>query len=1020
MKNKIFIVLLLCIVAIAGLTYAMGGDIANIDTAQHSVPKKNFRALRGAVYKNIGGFLTFDENAEELKELISLAEQGDLKAQCWLGGAYFAEAYNNKKHNADKVGKAVKWYVKAGEQKNAEALNGLYKIAENFNNQEAFECLIRNADDFLTKCMVGQLYAKKNSNFYNKEKAKSYFDGIIEAANRGNSQAQYQVGIMYARGQGVENDPKNALYWYRKAAEQDNADALFTLGDTYRFGELGVSKNTAEAFDFYLKAANLGHAKAMSSLAYIYEKISGDKYEAAQWQLKSIKHGNDGVLSDMYLLFSKASDGDAEALSALIELGNDGYDEAQDYLGRIYDKKKNYKEAAKWYIKAYKLGYLDVVSSIERLYEMGVPETIELFKDYAYDGNGRAQALLGWAYAQGFGVKKDYNEALKWLRKSSEQGHDTGHYLLGRMYYNGWGVKQDYAEAAHLIGRAAFGDGPFSNGGMLSAMTAYNRDANLIYGRGIIYRDGLYETKSDKKRALDLFVEAAQKGSIEANFTLGDMYENGKDVALDYNKAAEYYANAAQNDDQRSLARLKSLAGSGNAIAKQKYDSIVNYVKTSIDTNEFKSFLKICEDGTLSKFKEKYSKLKLSPNATYRNDKEFIDENLLSLAVSQTSNVDIVKFLLSKGANVNSQSTGWRELGPDSIYVSNMTALMKASICYSECKPEIVKTLLDAGADVNVKDSEGMTALDWALETSTMFGESNTQTVAKIIKILLDAGADAKASLLYAFSEGGLTPDILRMLLEAGADVNADEDILITASITAKYPEIIDILLDAGANAKIKSKTEGWLKGKRAIDFARDNSNLQGTQALRRLEEESYNSPEEREREEAENRATQQAEFQKLLQKAEQGDVDAQNSIGDKYLYGFDGVEIDGEKAIHWYKKAAAQNDLDAVTSLRFIYREGKAGVEKNEKEAEFWAQKADEFRYGKSKNTFQTNASITGDKVNIRTQPNTSSKVVKQLNAGHPVKATKQATGKDGRWYFIQTASGTQGWVFGKYVQLK
>ena len=346
---------------------------------------------------------------------------------------------------------------------------------------------------------------------------------------------------------------------------------------------------------------------------------------------------------------------------------------------------------------------------------MGVSETVEVMKDYAYDGNKHAQAKLGQAYMRGFGVKKDYDEALKWLQKSSDQNYEVGHYLLAIMYYNGFGVKQDYAKAAYLINRAAFGDGSFSTGGLLDAATLYRRDANIIYGRGLICRDGLYNREVNKKLALELFIEAAQKGSIEANFTLGDMYEYGKDVKQNYDKAVEYYATAARSDDKRSLARLKSLSDKGNTLAEQQYEAIVNYVRISLERNDYDEFIKICESGSFSKFKEKYAKLKLSPNATYRNDKEFIDENLLTIAVaSNASALDILEFLISNGADVNRRATGWRDLGPKNIYVKNMTALMKASICNHEGnigRPDIVKALIDAGADVNAKDSEGMTAL---------------------------------------------------------------------------------------------------------------------------------------------------------------------------------------------------------------------------------------------------------------------------------------------------------------------
>ena len=119
-------------------------------------------------------------------------------------------------------------------------------------------------------------------------------------------------------------------------------------------------------------------------------------------------------------------------------------------------------------------------------------------------------------------------------------------------------------------------------------------------------------------------------------------------------------------------------------------------------------------------------------------------------------------------------------------------------------------------------------------------------------------------------------------------------------------------------------------------------------------------------------------------------------------------VKKDYNKAVNLYELAAERGHFRAKEKLEEIYSRGLAKRK----------HKISETSPSYSINDF--NASITGDKVNIRTQPNTSSKVVKQLNAGHPVKATKQTKGKDGTWYFIQTASGTQGWVFGKYLKAR
>ena len=50
-------------------------------------------------------------------------------------------------------------------------------------------------------------------------------------------------------------------------------------------------------------------------------------------------------------------------------------------------------------------------------------QSIEYIKSYAEKGDERAQCNLGMKYLQGDGVKKDLGEAVKWFKKSAEQGN---------------------------------------------------------------------------------------------------------------------------------------------------------------------------------------------------------------------------------------------------------------------------------------------------------------------------------------------------------------------------------------------------------------------------------------------------------------------------------------------------------------------------------------------------------------------------------------------------------------------
>ena len=97
---------------------------------------------------------------------------------------------------------------------------------------------------------------------------------FFEAANRGHVFAQYSLGVIYEKGQGVKKDDKEAVKWYRQSADQGLAEAQYNLGTMYEKG-LGVKQNFKEAAKYYRKAAGQGDVQAQYNLGIMYEKGQG-------------------------------------------------------------------------------------------------------------------------------------------------------------------------------------------------------------------------------------------------------------------------------------------------------------------------------------------------------------------------------------------------------------------------------------------------------------------------------------------------------------------------------------------------------------------------------------------------------------------------------------------------------------------------------------------------------------------------------------------------------------------------
>jgi hypothetical protein len=104
---------------------------------------------------------------------------------------------------------------------------------------------------------------------------------------------QHNIGAAYYFGRGVTQDYSQAYLWFRKAAEQGNADAEYCLGVLYDNGE-GVPEDSVQAATWLRKAAEQGNADAQVALGFAYKTGHGvpqDEAQAAIW----LKRASDEV-----------------------------------------------------------------------------------------------------------------------------------------------------------------------------------------------------------------------------------------------------------------------------------------------------------------------------------------------------------------------------------------------------------------------------------------------------------------------------------------------------------------------------------------------------------------------------------------------------------------------------------------------------------------------------------------------------------------------------------------------------
>ena len=117
-----------------------------------------------------------------------------------------------------------------------------------------------------------------------------------KAAFQGDAVGQFDLGGMYQRGRGVEQDSKEAVKWYQKAAFQGQATAQYALGFIYANGE-GVEQNFVTGYAWWNIAATNGDQNAKKVLPQVAKDMTPAQIAKAEALAKEMIAKNPKLLN---------------------------------------------------------------------------------------------------------------------------------------------------------------------------------------------------------------------------------------------------------------------------------------------------------------------------------------------------------------------------------------------------------------------------------------------------------------------------------------------------------------------------------------------------------------------------------------------------------------------------------------------------------------------------------------------------------------------------------------------------
>jgi len=424
---------------------------------------------------------------------------------------------------------------------------------------------------------------------------------LIARAESGNADAQYELALLILDDSSVDDDSwdvdsaanakvlEQGTRWLYLAARNGSTDAQTDLAKRYHYG-IDFPENQSKAFEWFKTAADNECAEAQFFLGELYtadDVVAYDIETALAWYERSAKNGYQWAQLALFDIYRNGADLSLPDLEKSLywgrKAGEQGNLAAQVSLGRIFFEgeiaERNPLEAAFWLHLASDLDD-EAKYLLATLYfsghgvEKNIARSAELFRSLAKKGDADAMVQLAIVLSEMF--RPPHDEIHSWLIKASELGHLHAREMLEE-------IEASDAQEKAVQEEFKAVDGPARTASQWRAL-AEAGDADAQFSLAQMLEDGR-DIQGDFEEAVRWYKRAANQGHVGALWHLSVCYQSGLGVEPNEVKALELLQEAANGGNSDAQLQLGWQFFFGIFVSENKQKAFQYFRKASEQWN---------------------------------------------------------------------------------------------------------------------------------------------------------------------------------------------------------------------------------------------------------------------------------------------------------------------------------------------------------------------------------------------------------------------------------------------------